>query len=774
MLTELEIIKNRLLSGNLSIDRSELSDIKYCTVTILRKTDKLDNTDMVMLRYVLDISNILYNNSTIDILPIDDDMYDEAVNLYRNNGGEFVIGAPPISFPEKESIKEFNEEDNVPIVPFTVLDDKTKEDSFFINNNGLLRNPILNKKDLMISPFIVKKEISKKVVAVPHVYPKLVGTLDKCKIVLNSEARDRGVYDNSNIKIFERDFLGKHLREGLIDMNTPFTMILELKYDGISVEAEVSDHIISARSRGDTDNDQAADLTPILEGYPFKQAIGKIDPTDVIGMKFEAILTKYNLEQLGIDRDRYYKNGRNAVIGLFGALDGYLYRDFITLVPLATSIEEIDRIEEIEFMNKYYHSGEQLRYSVITGTYTEILFQVNKFVQEAEYMRPYIPFMYDGVVVSYADQTIREQLGRTNSVNNYSIAIKFNPLKKQTIFIGYDYTVGQTGIITPMIHFEPIEFFGTIHNKASGHSYAGFKDLSLRIGDMIDVEYMNDVMAYVTKPDNEHNRNNTNPLEEFPTICPICGSILRISDSGKSVICDNPSCDGRKIARLTTMVDRLNIKDFSEKSVEQVGIRSFTDLMNLTVDNAKVLGEENSKKFIDRINQFKAEPIADYNLMSSLGFSNIAAITWKIILSHISMQDILDMTDEELWVCLHKIKGIGDTTINIVCRERELFRKDISWMVNNMNNIITTKGTIREAKKVIRFSGITDKNLINQLSLEGYDIAHSAITKNTDILIIPMYGFTSDKVTKAEALPNCKIVTLQDFVNNMNNYLLEQ
>ena len=762
-------IKEKVLCGK-DINYNE-NHLIVSEATGILKRGKFDIPDIMEdAGLILDISNLLYNNSSTSYLPLDDDMYDSLVNLYRNNGGAFKIGAPPVSMQEKPDTKEFKD-DILPIIPFTALDINTEKESFFINSNGLMRNPILNKKDLMVTPFIIKKEISKKVVAVPHVYPKLVGTLDKCKIVLNSEARDKGVYDNSNIKIFERDFLGKHLREGLIDMNTPFTMILELKYDGISVEAEVSDHIISARSRGDTANDQAADLTPILEGYPFKQAIGRVDPNDVFGMKFEAILTKYNLEQLGIDRDRYYKNGRNAVTGLFGALDGYMYRDFITLIPLATSIEEIDRIEEIEFMNKYYHSGEQLRYSVITGTYSEILFQVDKFVKEAEYMRPYIPFMYDGVVVSYADPILRNTLGRTNSVNNFSIAIKFNPLKKQTLFTGYDYTVGQTGIVTPMINFEPLEFFGTIHNKASGHSYAAFKELALRSGDLIDVEYVNDVMAYVTKPDNEYNRNNNKPLEQFIDKCPVCGSTLRISDSGKSAICDNISCPGRKISRLTTMVDRMNIKDFSEKSIEQVNINSFVDLMNLTVDDAKVLGEENSKKFIDRINQFRVEPIADYNLMSSLGFSNIAATTWKLILSNVSMQDILDMTDEELWISLHRIKGIGDATIDIVSRERELFKDDISWMVNNMSNIIITKGTSQEVKKVIRFSGINDKNLINQLSLEGYDIAHSAVTKNTDILIIPIYGFTSDKVTKAEALPNCKIVTLQDFVDNMKKYL---
>ena len=50
-----------------------------------------------------------------------------------------------------------------------------------------------------------------------------------------------------------------------------------------------------------------------------------------------------------------------------------------------------------------------------------------------------------------------------------------------------------------MIYFDPIEFNGTIHKKASGHSYERFKDLALHYNDILEVSYVNDVMPYVTK-----------------------------------------------------------------------------------------------------------------------------------------------------------------------------------------------------------------------------------------------------------------------------------
>ena len=81
-----------------------------------------------------------------------------------------------------------------------------------------------------------------------------------------------------------------------------------------------------------------------------------------------------------------------------------------------------------------------------------------------------------------------------------------------------------------MAHYLPVEFFGSIHEKSSLHSYARFKELGLRTNDIIEIEYTNDVMPYATKVDCEKNRKNTNPVIEFPAICPSCGSHLFFKD----------------------------------------------------------------------------------------------------------------------------------------------------------------------------------------------------------------------------------------------------
>ena len=515
---ELVFIYNELNRGNSDVLTFDLFDrMSRAATNYIDAPNNWSHDDKIVVKYILEISDILYNNSSLNILPLDDGVYDQLLVIFKNYEDEYIYytpGAPNIKFNE---------------FPENEIEEETKLMCHCINDKDL--DSVLYSREIMeqYAPYdprlttmctLIKEPISKRLTTATHNYPELVGTLDKCKFVLNNEAIEKELFDKPSVQIFERDFIHKHLDMGIIKPDEVFQMVGELKYDGVSVEATVlGDEIINAFSRGDTAENLATDLTPLLGGYKFRNA--KDVPKDVpFGIKFEAIITKFDLERMSKLRNKSYKNCRNAIIGLFGSSDAYHYRDFITLVPLSTSLD-MDRIDEIRFLNKYYSSGQYNRYSVFQGTYIDILFHVNQFTKSAELIRPVMPYLYDGVVVSYTDKEKIAKLGRVNSVNKYSMAIKFNPKKVTTLFLGYTFTVGKTGTITPMAHFKPCEFIGTIHDKQTVHSYKRFKELALRKYDEIDVEYMNEVICYVTKPNTQHNRNNNNPPEEFPKVCPI-------------------------------------------------------------------------------------------------------------------------------------------------------------------------------------------------------------------------------------------------------------
>lgn len=759
---ELQKIYLELLNNNLFI----ISDINiqvnisnHAVYLINKKVWNME--DQQSADWILRISNNIYNNSSVDVLILDDGVYDQLLQLYKHYNPNYQIGSEPMIYDEAPQ----NEIEEAKIMAVGLSNNEWGK--LYVNDIHKQYTP----RDPRLTTMAIKLRdpISKRLINTKHSYPELVGTLDKCKFVLNAQAIEKNVFDTPSVQIFERDFIQKHLMMGVINPTEEFEMVGELKYDGISVEAEVrGDTIISACSRGDTGEDVATDLTPILGGYKFRNATGKVDPTETFGVKFEAIITKYDLDRLSMIRGKSYKNARNAIIGLFGSSDAYKFVDMITLIPLSTSLD-IPRETELMFLNKYYSSGQYNRYVVFKGNYQQILFQVKQFVESAEIIRKILPYLIDGVVVSYTDPNKIKALGRVNSVNKYSIAIKFNPKKVRTIFLGFTFEIGKTGEVTPMVHFKPCEFMGNIQTKQTLHSYKRFNELQLRIGNQIDIEFKNDVLSYISKPDNEYNRNmdaKTKP-EEFIKTCPYCGSKILISPSGKSAKCPNQKCPERIVNKITDMMSYLGFINFSEKSVRALNIKSLKDLLSMTYDRASILGPINAQNLMDRINYIKSYKIEDYKIMAALCFDNIGIEKWKLILHELTINDIINLDYNTLYNKLITIRGIGEETASLICTDRKVYIDDL--IAASKMNIINSKGAKKKPK--IAFTGDRDQTFISMLNNLGFDAndKHS-VTKDTYCLIANDKNSKSSKITKAQKY-NIPIYTKQEFIE-LNNIKL--
>lgn len=778
-----------LTLGNPSVINSENTNILNQIALDLYNKPELNQDEIEDLKNIIMSCNILYNMTDMEVLPISDGFYDLLLEKYKKYDKNFQVGSAIVEFQSllENDIENPRKVATCPVY-FSQIPKKNDVESYVynkVNNNGI---PYLDRNDMLITSPVDWDPgyISKGLHNTEHNHPSLVGTLDKAKFVLNNDAIKAGCFDDPNVAVLERDFFQAHIKKGIIDPNQEIWVVCELKYDGISVEADCGTEVFSARTRGDTGIGQAVDLTPLLKGYPFVHARA-MNGEKPIGVKFEAIMTKSNLERFNRIRNCKYANCRTAMIGLQGASDGYLYRDLITLVPLAIDRDDVpqisNRIEEIEFMNMLFQShGEPLRYCIFSGNYAQVLYQIKIFLMQAAELRDTMNFMYDGIVVSYIDENIRKKLGRENYINKYSMAVKFDPITKVTTFRGYTYEVGQNGQITPMIHYDPVEFIGTIHTKSTGSSYARFKELGLKYGDYISVKYTNDVMPYVSKLECEHNDNNPNPEIEFIDHCPVCGAPLLISDSGKMKVCPNLECPARSISRMTNMMQKMNLKGIAEATFRLIPhIDHFYKLFKYNEDYyIERLGNADGRllyKFIheDMIN------MKDYIAVGSLGFSGIAHKKWKSILEQIKLMDIykiyyqlkdaykdFDITDAFRYRLIEAIPNIGEVTASVIAKEFPFFELDIKELLEI--GVIDSYGTSSDSKLQIRFTGCRNLQLSELLGNLGYDAdPNGSVSSKTDILIIPFDGYTSNKTRKIS--DRCLKVTLQEFQNNMDNIL---
>lgn len=766
---------NHLLAGDPSpVEDSKLFFALNEDISRILNIQNLSPIDIEELANIIHIANIVYNNFPIDDddLFIDNGVYDLLLEKYKVYNKNFQVGAEPIQF--NYAPKVFTQKKNCKNLVSWIED---YPDYLFSEITPVV--PINN--------FVLKKNLvswmgnstGKKLRLRSHDNNTLIGSLDKCKIVLLKEAEELGLDNDPKVKVLERDFFGDQFKKGIINNNTNFRMLLELKYDGISIVVTVKNgYVVQAVSRGDTGLDQAVDYTSIFYGYIFPD----LPPQIEMDIKCEAVMTYQDLIEFNKIRGYDYKNARSAIIGLISLNDGYKYRDFITLVPLKVAhsslskdseyIEDLflDRTEEVVFMNDFLVTKEPLRYSYVEGNYIQVLYLIKRFVEEAEYMRPYMNTMYDGVVISYVDREIIEILGRENFINKWSMAIKFKTMKKITKLLGITYTVGQNGVITPMAHYQPIEFNGTIHSKSSIASYKRFNINQFKIGNKIQVEYINDVMPYVSTPKEYEYENslNENEIIQFITHCPKCGQELKFSE--KSAICTNIDCKGRRIARMSNMMQKLNLKGFAEESMDKLDVSSLSELINLSIiDMCKKLHSEIlGTNLYNMIEKLKTTPVYDYIIIGALGFTNISQGTWQLIFREISIEEILELylTDQlELGYRLSKIKGIGNVIIKTILDELYIFYDDI-MLILSWNIIIPSKGIMQ---KKIRVSGFRDPELMNLLCSMGYDASDKSVTKDTFILLIPYEGYSSTKLKNVGK--DTQIVIVDKFKENMNIYL---
>ena len=701
---------------------------------------------------LIKICNSIYNYAPNVPAVVSDETYDRLVALCHRLNVPIPIGAPPIQFNALDRDRQTtsnkcivrDESGHIEIVK--VVPDVQRR-LFFQQVSSNMTPPIPEDFQYHKDATLVKK----KQRAVGHQWD-MCGTLDKCKFVLISDAMEHGAAYDPSVNVFERDFLSRHCQDGITNPNY-IELILSLKYDGISVENTMDGPIVmNSCTRGDLDVNEASDLTPIFGGMEFARA-RNIDRGRPFGVKFEYLVTWDNLARVERDFGKSYVNPRNGVIGLTGGLDARMYRDYLTPVPLESSLN-IDRVSEIQFLNQHYTKGLDFRYVHVKGDYTQVLFMVKKFVEETESLREHMGFAYDGIVVEYADARVRAMLGKRGSIPRYAIAIKFPPLKRTSTFLYYTYSVGQDGVVVPKAHFKPVEFMGQIHDKTTAHSYERFKTLGLHVGDKVTLTLNNDAIVYIRRaPQDQQDPNNRNPLIPFPTHCPSCGQPLYISESEASAFCANFWCPERSIGRLTNTLAKLSVKGFSTSTIRALEATRLSQLYSFTQDELEArLGPTNAVNFSKALTDLRNAGLPDYRLIGAIGFTGIAEKTWKTILEQFPIERVMTEPDET-FCHLMAIDNIGERTVETIIKERPFFIPELQFIFSTFRFTRTPPYNPNAAPKVkVCFSGTRDRQLAEMLNKTGHYDANvdAGITKSTELLIVPNAGYNQgSKIGKA-------------------------
>lgn len=543
-----------------------------------------------------------------------------------------------------------------------------------------------------------------------HSYTSLRGTLDKIHFIYD---KDKG--NEKNKKSIEYWLAG--VRRRLVDevgtakansLMESLELLSMPKYDGVSLILELdSDHIVeNALTRGDTDKNEAVELSNIFENLDMSGLIIDNGDGKLCGVKCECIMT-FSQYELYCKEYGDYNNPRAATVSALNNLShGPEILQYLTICPLRVQIKGEERSTVYTELNKDCIFTDEVNINT-----TDLSFFKNRIESIKDKMNDRgIPI--DGVVFVITDPEIQKILGRRNDkINNFEFAYKFEAERYKTKVIDITWQYGKMGGITPVALFEKLVINGNDVSHVTLSSIRKINELKLAPMDEILITY--NIVPYIMM-DSTCKRSGL-PEFKIPKHCPKCKEKLTLSESGAMLKCDNPSCPSRGIGRLVNYIETMRIPNINMGTVSKFFMNNILwrieDLYSLSnyknvIVNMNGFGEKSYNNIIKGINSRRN--VYDYELLGSLGIRDVKTQTFKSILSIYNLSGLLDICSKYDTDSLTEISGIGEKTATKIVEGVNQNHKTIEFLLKELK-VKESKG---EKKKdydlTVCFTGFRD------------------------------------------------------------------
>lgn len=357
------------------------------------------------------------------------------------------------------------------------------------------------------------------------------------------------------------------------NINASKSVVGMLKLDGLTCSLRyINGKLISAETRGN--GIMGEDI--LHNAFVVKNIPKKIDYKEELIIDGEIICTYKDFEQF----KEKYANPRNFASGSIRLLDSNECASrCLTFVlwnvvkgPYKNVIDNFEAMLKLGF--------------TITPWTSSFDWDAKEFLIERaeEYGYP-----IDGLVGRFNDQVFGESLGTTDHHSRAAYAYKFYDTEYETWLNNIEWTMGRTGVLTPIACFEPVDTGDSVIEKASLHNISIMKQLlgTPYQGQTITVFKANDIIPQVSSGGVPECKADIEGLEfTIPTECPICGGRLEVTCEVDTevLVCTNDACEGKLVNRLDHFCGKkgLDIKGLSKatlsKLIEWGWVDSFSSL----------------------------------------------------------------------------------------------------------------------------------------------------------------------------------------------------
>lgn len=457
-----------------------------------------------------------------------------------------------------------------------------------------------------------------------------------------------------------QDILAWHERCSKALGRSDFEMIVESKIDGVSCSLKYEGGIlVQGATRGD--GKIGEDITENLKNIKAIPHELKTKPQGILEIRGEVFLDKKDFASLNesqLDKDLPpFANARNAAAGSIRQKDPLITKSR----PLkffahsyGSGIKNLSSFSE--FIKECQEFGFQV--SPVRHTFNDIN-QVIKFYDDFREELKKLPFDADGLVVKINDFKYQVELGQTAKSPRWAVAFKYPAEQVKTKVKDIIFSVGRTGIITPVASLEPVACAGVIISSATLHNFDEIKRLGVQVGSEVIIERAGEVIPKVVKV-----VSNANTAKDIvPSICPVCGSPVYRDEEAVAYRCPNPACPAQIKGSLEHFVSRdaMDIEGFGTSVINQLvdskRITSYSDIYSLTIFDLmplELFGDKKTENLLNAIEKSKKSPLDKF--IFALGIRHVGAKTAEVLARHFkNIENLQNASLEDL----QKIGDVG-------------------------------------------------------------------------------------------------------------------
>jgi DNA ligase (NAD+) len=472
----------------------------------------------------------------------------------------------------------------------------------------------------------------------------------------------------------------RRVHEGL-DASGDVEYVTEPKLDGLAVELVYEDGLfILGSTRGDGATGE--NITPNLRtvrNIPLKLSDKTASAYSLLEVRGEVIMRRSAFERLNTkllaENFPPLANTRNGAAGSLRQLDPKVTASrplvFYAYGISATDLPELETQTRVMAFLKQEGFLINDHISTVRGARA-----VEEQFLKLTDIRPSLDYDIDGMVIKVDRFSDQMRLGQISRAPRWAVAWKFTAETAETILEDVEFSIGRTGVVTPVAKLRPVHVAGVTVSNASLHNEDELKQLDIRIGDTVIVRRAGDVIPEVVEVVAGKRPKSARTIS-FPARCPSCGGPIIRPEGEAAHRCSNFSCPAQLEGHLIHFASKgcFDIEGLGDKLARQLISNGFVsdpaDLFFLAREQLlplDLMGEKKAGNLLAAIDRSRATEFP--RVINAFGIFGVGETAARVLAKHFQTLSRLENASVEE---LQEAEGIGPVIAESV---HEFFRLD--------------------------------------------------------------------------------------------------